>query len=353
MIQSTKEKLLLRFCLIIAMMLLIPMQFTQSVVASTSKSSLGSSMANQNLFEPSACEYAGKIYYAAFTGIYVVNRDTTDDSITTTCICDMDDLRPECLTVLGKYIYAIVKTGSMAPSGKLARIDPDSGDYKIYKRKKYDNIGKLCAANGRLYYYKNVNIYSIKADGSARKTIKKRVDFLAMNEKRIYYSDFSDDSESIYSCDLNGKHVKKLYCSNYEIFNLMEDNGYIYFSSGNFYSINHFYRKKLSPHSTAKKIYSSRISPNSNYLDLLDIDKKYIYFVNKKYRLTRLNRKTGKTKKVLGGSVRGVRGIFNDVMIVEFWSGAHDGEFSGKLINQTTGEVIKTLYTGVVRGASG
>lgn len=73
MISSTGKKRCIRFCLIMAMILLIPMQFTQNVAASDSKSSLGSSMANQNLFKPTACEYDGKIYYAAFSGIYVIN----------------------------------------------------------------------------------------------------------------------------------------------------------------------------------------------------------------------------------------------------------------------------------------
>ena len=361
MIQTTRKMLWMRFCVILAMISLIFTQPTQNAVASDTKPSLGNSMANQNLFRPLACEYEGKIYYAAGTEIYAINIDATDGSVTTTWICDMDDLRPEYLTVLGKNIYAIVVTSAMSSSGRLARIDPNSGHYKIYKGKKYNNIEKLCAAKGRLYYYKDGTVYSMKADGSARKTVIKRyVNLLAMNEKRIYYADsdgsYLSENNMIYSCDLNGKHVKKLYRSKscYDILELIEDNGYIYFSSCDFYGANHsydnLYRKKLSRHSTAKKIYSSRSAFDTR---LLDVDKKYIYFVNKKRRLTRLNRKTGKTKKVIGGSVRGVQGIFDDLMIVEFWSGAHDGGFSGKLINRTTGEVIKTLYSGEVRGASG
>ena len=74
MIQTTRKMLWMRFCVILAMISLIFTQPTQNDVASDTKPSLGSSMANQNLFRPLACEYEGKIYYAAGTEIYAINK---------------------------------------------------------------------------------------------------------------------------------------------------------------------------------------------------------------------------------------------------------------------------------------
>lgn len=307
-------------CLLLLMVVLIT---AEAIPVSAEKAVLGTTVTNQYcLYDSAACEHDGKIYFVLGKDLWSVEKDGTNLTRSYTPKGYF-----QALTVLGDCIYALETPRYLDFQGRLVRMKMDGTDYKVYKGKKFDKLEFLCAVDDRLYYMKDYGIYVMNPDGTGRKLLVQNVNGVRLIDgKYIYYNpDMAYGAgtvDRIIRCDMNGKKAETVLSSEDEILDFFVHEGDYYYSieKGYVWTVykknikSGFVKKLFSVSASSENILSMLDQGRSGPLDKLHADGKYLYYVNKKGHIEKVNKSTGKSK-AFKGSIWDIYGVFDDVIL--------------------------------------
>lgn len=333
------------------LLLLIAILITAGTIpVSAKKAMLGTTVVNQCLYGSGACEHDGKIYFVGGQSLFSVEKDGTN--LTRLYTSKRHGFKN--LTVLGDCIYALEIPGGLAPYGRLVRMKMDGTGYKVYKGKKFDELEFLCAVDNRLYYEKDHCIYMMKPDGTGKKLLVQNEGCVyLMDGKYIYYKPNMayglGTVDQIIRCDMNGKKAKTVLSSKDYIYDFFVHEGDYYYSTQK-EGVGTVYKKNIKSGSV-KKLFSE--TDKDRHLPLGDLHAagKYLYYVNKKGHLEKVDKSTGKSK-AFKGNISSIDGAFDDVILAEKPKNKKpDGHRIMILVDRRTGKELAELIELISVGA--